>query len=698
MNLLNPFALFGMAAAGIPLLLHLLNLRKLRVVEFGSVRFLLELQQKQVRRLKLQQILLLILRTLIIVFAVLALSRPTIETSLPLLSSAARASVVILVDNSASMEAADGAGPRIDQAKKAAREIINGLRDGDQVVVLPMVGGDAQRRVDMTRTFDAARQQVDRLSVSDGSANLVESLRRVRPLLDEAANAHREVYVISDAQRSQTYRSDDDSLRALERDATVFLVRIGRGQLGLEANISVDSVSVITKLLQPDRPIEFEAIVRNGSSRDVTGALVSLSFNGLRVAQKAVDLPANGLRAITLAATPNRQGAIAAAIELESDAIDRDNVRWAGVTIPRRARLCLVGPSDRTQLVRTVLGLPGVGATVGSIVTFESVTSASSSLVDVDVVIVCGGTASSSDASVLRQFLESGGGAIVFASAAGGTLLPACGLQALPERVTAADAPFLVTAVERSHPLYQGVFRTSAALMAGSEGVRILRQSPAGGGFDIVRSGAGGLVSEATVGQGRAIYIAVTPDLSSGTFPVSGLFAATLVRSTLYVVAPRDQGVNLGLGESVSIPLPPRMTGQDAFVITDRNGVTTTLQPVRLSSATMLSIPAQFAAGVTVVSTRDSVPVTTVTVNGSTSESRLEFFDDGAWKRDVDSLVIRPDHVAEIAAGSSVQAAIRQARTGSELWPLATILALACALAEMLVARYFVRDTPQSAS
>lgn len=698
MNLLNPFALFGLAAAGIPLLLHLLNLRKLRVVEFGSVRFLLELQQKQVRRLKLQQILLLILRTLIIVFAVLALSRPTIETSLPLLSSAARASVVILVDNSASMEAADGAGPRIDQARKAAREIINGLRDGDEVVVLPMVGGDAQRRVDMTRTFDAARQQVDRLSVSDGSANLVEALRRVRPLLEEAVNAHREVYIISDAQRSQTYRPDDDSLRALERDATVFLVRIGQGQLGLEANISVDSVSVITKLLQPDRPIEFEAIVRNGSPRDVTGALVSLSFNGLRVAQKAVDLPANGLRAVTLAATPNRQGAIAAAIELESDAIDRDNVRWAGVTIPRRARLCLVGPSERTQLVRTVLGLPGVGATVGSIVTFESVTSASSSLVDVDVVIVCGGAATSSDASVLRQFLESGGGAIVFASASGGTLLPACGLQALPERVTAPDAPFMVTAVERSHPLYQGVFRSSAALMAGSEGVRIIRQSPAGGGFDVVRSGAGGLVSEATVGQGRAIYIAVTPDLASGTFPVSGLFAATLVRSTLYVVAPRDQGVNLGLGESISIPLPPRMTGQDAFVVTDQNGVTTTLQPVRLSSATMLTIPAQFAAGVTVVSTRDSVPVTTVTVNGSTSESRLEFFDEGAWKKDVDSLVIRPDHVAEIAAGSSVQAAIRQARTGSELWPLATVLALVCALAEMLVARYFVRDTPQSAS
>ncbi|MEY3386634.1 MAG: hypothetical protein RIR53_1445 [Bacteroidota bacterium] len=698
MNLLNPFALFGLAAAGIPLLLHLLNLRKLRVVEFGSVRFLLELQQKQVRRLKLQQIILLILRTLIIVFAVLALSRPTIETTLPVLSSAARASVLILIDNSASMEAADGRGPRIDQAKKAAREIINGLRDGDEVVVLPMVGGEAQRRVDMTRTFDAARRQVDLVTIADGTANIPDVLRRVRPLLDGAVHAHREIYVISDAQRSLTYRPADDSLRALERDATVFLVRIGQGQAALETNISVDSVAVATKLLQPDRPIEFEAIVRNGSSRDVTGAVVSLSFDGMRVAQKSIDLPANGSRSITLSATPNRQGAIAAAVELESDAIDRDNVRWAGVTIPRRARLCLVGPSDRTQLVRTVLALPGVGSTVGSLTSFETITAASSAMADIDVLIFCGASASSADASVMRQFLESGGGAIVFASASSGTLLTQCGLQPLPERATSADAPFLITGVERTHPLYQGVFRSSSAMLAGSEGVRITRQTPAGGGFDVVRSGAGGLVSEATVGQGRVIYIAVTPDMASGTFPVSGLFAATLVRSTLYVIAPRDQGIYLGLGESVSIPIPPRLSGRDAFIVADQSGVSSTIPPIRMSTATLLPIPAQFTAGVTVVSTRDSVPVTTVTVNGSTTESRLDFFDDGAWKSAVDTLVMRPDHVAELSTGSSVQAAIRKARTGSELWPLATVLALACALAEMLVARYFVRDAAVAAS
>ncbi|MEN9281708.1 MAG: hypothetical protein RL594_643 [Bacteroidota bacterium] len=692
MNLLNPFALLGLAAAGIPLLLHLLNLRKLRVVEFGSVRFLLELQQKQVRRLKLQQILLLILRTLIIVFAVLALARPTIETPLPVLSSAARASVVVLIDNSASMEAADGRGPRLEQAKKAARQIINGLRNGDEVVVVPMVGGTTGQRIDFTRTFDAARQQIERVSIADGSANVVEALKSIRPLWEKALHAHREVYVISDAQRALTYRRQDDSSRVLEKDATVFLVRIGEGESGLEQNLSVDSMSVVTKLLQSDRPLEIEAVVRNGGSRDVAGALVSLSLNGLRVAQKAIDVPAASSRTITLAAVPNRQGAFAASVELESDAIDRDNVRWAGVTIPRPSRLCLVGSPERTQLVRTALTLPGVSSMIGAISSFESISAASSSLGDVDVVIVCGGAANVSDASILRQFVETGGGAIVFSSPATPVILAQCGLQPLAESQTTNEAPFLITAIERSHPLFDGVFRTTTMQQAGSEGVRITRQQPASGGFDVVRTGAGGLITEATLGQGRVIYFAIAPDLSAGSFPVSGIFVTALVRSTLYVVAPRDQGISVELGKSISVPIPSRLAGRDAFVIADQSGYSTISKPIRLSTATLLSIPAQYNAGVTVVSTVDSMPVMTVAANVPTAESRLSFFEKNDWKAAVDKLVVRPDHVAEISAGESVRSAIQAARTGSELWPLSVVLALLCAVAEMLVARFFVRD------
>jgi hypothetical protein len=75
MTFLNPLLLFGLAAAAIPVLLHLLNLRKLRTVEFSSVRFLKDLQKSSIRRIRIRQILLLIVRTLLIIAIVAAFSR-----------------------------------------------------------------------------------------------------------------------------------------------------------------------------------------------------------------------------------------------------------------------------------------------------------------------------------------------------------------------------------------------------------------------------------------------------------------------------------------------------------------------------------------------------------------------------------------------------------------------------------------------
>ena len=54
MTFLNPLVLLGLAAAAIPVLLHLLNLRKLKTIEFSSLRFLKELQKTKIRRLKLR--------------------------------------------------------------------------------------------------------------------------------------------------------------------------------------------------------------------------------------------------------------------------------------------------------------------------------------------------------------------------------------------------------------------------------------------------------------------------------------------------------------------------------------------------------------------------------------------------------------------------------------------------------------------
>ena len=76
---LNPIYLLGLAAAAIPILIHLLHRHRAAVLEFSSLRLLKEVEQQVVKRIKLRQLILLILRTIIVALIMLALARPLLR-------------------------------------------------------------------------------------------------------------------------------------------------------------------------------------------------------------------------------------------------------------------------------------------------------------------------------------------------------------------------------------------------------------------------------------------------------------------------------------------------------------------------------------------------------------------------------------------------------------------------------------------
>jgi hypothetical protein len=184
MTFLNPAVLFGLAAAAIPILLHFFNLRKLQIIDFSTLAFLKELQKTRIRRLKLTQLLLLALRVLIVGCAVLAFARPTIPTAFPGLGAKAKSSVVIVLDNSFSMELADERGVRMKQAKEAALRIIRSLGEGDEVALVQMANLDDRRYFEFTRDFGSLSEAVQNLPVAYTTGKLESALRLASRLCD----------------------------------------------------------------------------------------------------------------------------------------------------------------------------------------------------------------------------------------------------------------------------------------------------------------------------------------------------------------------------------------------------------------------------------------------------------------------------------------------------------------------------------
>jgi hypothetical protein len=125
MNFINPFLLLFAAAAGIPLLLHLLNRQRVKIVEFSTVKYLLSLQKTRMRKVRIRQILLLILRTLALLAIAFAFARPTIKGGyLPSLGGKSTTTAIMLLDISGSSISETNAGSFFERSIEKATQIL----------------------------------------------------------------------------------------------------------------------------------------------------------------------------------------------------------------------------------------------------------------------------------------------------------------------------------------------------------------------------------------------------------------------------------------------------------------------------------------------------------------------------------------------------------------------------------------------
>jgi len=146
-SFLNPLFLFGLAAAAIPVVIHLFTRRQPREQLFPSLEFLTEVNQSEIRRLKLRQWLLLLMRTLAVAAIALAMARPALRGSAAAAGrspgAAAAASVVVLVDQSGSMGAAAAApgeaagGTLMEAARRAVEDLLATLGPSDELLLVP---------------------------------------------------------------------------------------------------------------------------------------------------------------------------------------------------------------------------------------------------------------------------------------------------------------------------------------------------------------------------------------------------------------------------------------------------------------------------------------------------------------------------------------------------------------------------------
>ena len=188
---LHPWVLAGLVAAAIPMLLHLLARREPPTVVFPAVRYLVSTTREHQRRLKLQNWLLLLLRTLLVATLVMAAAGPTVPLSgVP---GHAPSALVLIVDNSPSSGTMVGGSPQLSQLVAAGRHVLARATPDDALWLIAADG--------IPRRGDAAalRELLDRLTVSPRRLELGNALTLADEVL-AAESRPGEIVLLTDLQ------------------------------------------------------------------------------------------------------------------------------------------------------------------------------------------------------------------------------------------------------------------------------------------------------------------------------------------------------------------------------------------------------------------------------------------------------------------------------------------------------------------
>ncbi len=204
MSLANSFALLWLAAI-IPVVAFYILKVRLRRVPVSTILFWRQIyDENQPRSLwqRMRHWLSLLAQIMLILLLVGALCDPYFHGETRQLRR-----IVLVIDNSASMNATDVSPNRLTAAKKAARQVISEMRFRDELAIVA-TGGAPQVVCGFSSHSRTLRSSIDGVSPTDNPTRMSDAIELASRLLGERADEHqREIFVLTDGSSSGSSES-----------------------------------------------------------------------------------------------------------------------------------------------------------------------------------------------------------------------------------------------------------------------------------------------------------------------------------------------------------------------------------------------------------------------------------------------------------------------------------------------------------
>ena len=424
----NAPLLYALAAAGVPVVIHLLNRRKYREVPWAAMRFLLSAIRKNRRRLRVEQWLLLAIRTLVVLLVVSAMARPFLE-SFGAVIAGIRTHKVIVLDGSLSMGYRSGESSRFDQAKAVATQLVKEARGGDRISVIMM--GAPPRVVigDPSSDLREVEKEIGELVQSDGGTDLAATFEKVDGVLDVSPIGQKEVIFLTDLQAA-SWRPPAEAADALNRMVARLEARrprsvvIDLGKSGGE-NRAITDLSLNVPVVTIGADVLIRAELRNFGGARADGVRARVTADGILGLEEPFDLPPGEDVHAVFRQQFSTPGDHVIEVFIDDDPLLLDNHRWLVVPVRESLNVLLVDgyfKSEPYQAETDYLAQalspgeesPGQPHPIKVEVVSESQLSRRE-LAKYDAVVLCNvAQFNPLEVTALDEFLQQGGGVVVF--------------------------------------------------------------------------------------------------------------------------------------------------------------------------------------------------------------------------------------------------------------------------------------------
>lgn len=695
MGFLNIAFLFGLIAAGVPVVIHLLNRRRVRKVKFSSLEFLEEVNKQRMRRLNLTRILILILRTLAVLMIVIAFARPTLRSGF-LFAGSVPKNVVICLDNSYSMGVNQETGTAFDAAKKISKDIVDEAANNDEINLIVFAQGAEPALEKGTRNRSVVKSAIDRAPLSNETTSLRTAVDRALTMIHDSDIAGGEIYVVSDFRYSADSTVVDDN--KTPANVRIYFVPAYKGDAD---NVSIDRVAVPRKLLRPGEVVKVGVTASNYARDTPANVSLELVVEGDRKAEQVLELAPGASQTVTFPISLAKPGRYHARASKNHDRLPVDDDRYFLIEVSNTIPVAIVGGGMRAMpgaangasdnvppgfYVEKALNPRGVadGEFNVSLVAEGDVTAAALPANGV-VVWVSPQAMESRRMALIERHVRRGGGLLVFLGGANRAVLddPAfralVGIRGAAEKNEQPQPAF--TSFEKQHPVFNLFTRDELELLSRA---RVNSYTAARGvAPDSVIAYIGGgdpAAWECVRGRGRVLVFAASPDLETGDIPLSPMFLPLVHTSVTYLASSGEApgATEHFVGAPIEFNLAQKIPDEAQLVVHDPGGAQQ--KPSIIDNASgepQVALQDPAAVGFYRLY-RDTTRVAEEAVNVDPREANLSA--SSLPKK-------RPKSVTVVEAGQSFRTDLRQAKEGREVFAVFLMIAIAALVAESILGR-----------